>query len=88
MLPVIHGLWLGYVRTVNVGTMSLMHLLMKPVIEVVNSLMPLDESWNIFKSVLAKQSCSVASLSSDHFVLSESLVLPALVFACKQESGG
>ena len=32
---------------------------MKPVTEVVYSSMPLDESQNIFQSVLAKQSCSV-----------------------------
>ena len=41
--------------------------LIKPVTEVVCSSMPLDESRNIFQSVLAKQSCSVASASSDHF---------------------
>jgi hypothetical protein len=28
MLPVIHGFWLGYVRTVTVGTTLSMHLLM------------------------------------------------------------
>ena len=48
MLPVIHGFWLGYVRTVTVGTTSSMHLLMKPMTEVVYSSMPLDESRNIF----------------------------------------
>ena len=61
------GFWLVYVRTVTVGTTSSMHLLMKPMTEVVYSSMPLDESWNIFQSVLAKQSCSVAAESSDHF---------------------
>ena len=44
--------------------------------------MSLDESQNIFQSVLAKQSCSLASASSasasDHFLLTEALVLPAL----------
>ena len=59
--------WLGYVRTVTVGTTSSMHLLMKPMTEVVYSSMTLDESRNILQSVLAKQSCSVASTSSDHF---------------------
>ena len=44
-----------------------MHLLMKPVTDEVNSSMPLDEYWNIFQSVLAKQSCSLASASLDHF---------------------
>ena len=47
MLPVILGFWLGYVHTVTVGTTLLMHLLMKPVIDVVNSSMPEDESRNI-----------------------------------------
>ena len=59
MLPVIQGFWLRYVRTVTVGTTSSMHLLMKPMTEVVYSSMPLDESQNIFQSVLAKQSCSI-----------------------------
>ena len=67
MLPVIHGFWLGYVRTVNVGAMSLMHLLMTPVTEVVYSSMPLDESQNTFLFVIAKQSCCLTSASSDHF---------------------
>ena len=67
MLPVIRCFWLGYVLTVTVGMTSLMHLLMKLVTEVVHSSMLLDESRNIFKSVLAKQSCSVVSASSDHF---------------------
>ena len=49
------------------STMSSMHLLMKLMTEVVYSSMPLDESQNIFQSVLAKQCCSVASASSDHF---------------------
>ena len=35
MLLVIHGFWLGYVCTVTVGTSSSMHLLMKPVTDVV-----------------------------------------------------
>ena len=65
-----------------------MHLLMRPVTDVVYSSMPSEESRNIFQSVLAKQSCSLASVSSDYFFIDESLVLPALVFACKQESGG
>jgi hypothetical protein len=54
MLPVIHGFWSGYVRTVNVETTSSMHLLMKPVTDVVNFSMLLDESRNIFQSVLGK----------------------------------
>ena len=74
MLPVIHGFWLGYVRTVTVGTTSLMHLLMKPMTEVVYSSMTLDESQNIFQSVQAKQSCSLASTSSDHFLFEFLLV--------------
>ena len=65
-----------------------MHLLMKPVTDVVYSSMPSEESRNIFQSVLAKQSCSLAFASSDHFFIDESLVLPALVLDCKQESGG
>ena len=44
----------GYVCTVTVGTTSSMHLLMKLMTEVVYSSMPLDESRNIFQSVLAK----------------------------------
>ena len=36
---------------------------------VVNSSMPLDESQNIFQSVLEKQSCSLASASFDHFFI-------------------
>jgi hypothetical protein len=82
MLPVIHCFWLGYVRTFTVGMTLLMHLLMKPVTELAYSSMPLDKSQNIFQSVLAKQSYCIAS------VLSKSQVLPALVSACKQESGG
>ena len=62
VLPVIQGFWLGYVRMVTVGTMS-MHLLMKPVTEVVDSLMPSDEFWNIFQSVLVKQSSRLTSAS-------------------------
>ena len=64
MLPVIHDFWLGYVRTVTVGTTSSMHLLMKPMTDVVYSSMPLEESKNIFQPVLAKQSCSLASGAS------------------------
>jgi hypothetical protein len=45
---------LAYVRTDEVGN-------------VVYSSMPSDESQNIFQSVLAKQSCSIACVSSDHF---------------------
>jgi hypothetical protein len=48
MLPVIHGFWLGYVRTVIMGTTSSMHLLLKPVTDVVYS-MPLEEFRNIFQ---------------------------------------
>ena len=66
MLPAIHGFWLGYIRTVPVGTMSLMHLLMKPVTDVVYSSMKSDKSRNIFQSLLEKQSSSLASASSDH----------------------
>ena len=40
MFSVIHGFWLGYVRSDTVGTMSSMHLLMKPVTEAVYSSMP------------------------------------------------
>ena len=43
-----------------------MHLLIKPV-TVVYSSMPSEESLNIVQSVLTKQSCSLASASSDHF---------------------
>ena len=80
MLPVIHGFWLGYVRRVTVGTISSM---MKPVTDVVYSSMPSEESRNIFQSVLAKQSCSLAFASSEHFFIDR---VTALVFACKQES--
>jgi hypothetical protein len=52
------------VRTVTFGTMSSMPLLMKPVTDV-----PSEESWNKFQYVLAKQSCSLASASSDHFLI-------------------
>ena len=69
MLPVIHGFWLGYVRMVTVGTTSSMHSLMMPITDVVYSSMPLEESQNIFQSVLAKQSCSLASASSDHIFI-------------------
>jgi hypothetical protein len=66
-----------------------MHLLMKPVTDVVYSSMPSEESQILFQSVLAKQFCSLASASSDHlFLLTESMVLPALIFAWQQESGG
>uniref|UniRef100_A0A4W5LR58 Uncharacterized protein n=1 Tax=Hucho hucho TaxID=62062 RepID=A0A4W5LR58_9TELE len=67
MFPVIHGFWLGYVRTVTVGTTTLMHLLMKPMTDVVYSSMPFEESRNIFQSVVAKQCCSLASASCNHF---------------------
>ena len=50
MLPVINVFWLGYL--VTVGMTSSMHLLMKPVTEVVYSSMPLDEYRNIFQTVL------------------------------------
>jgi hypothetical protein len=50
-----------------VGTTSSMHFLMKPVTDVVYSSMPSEESRNMFQSVIAKQSCSLASASSDHF---------------------
>jgi hypothetical protein len=69
MLPVIHGFCLGYVRTVIVGTMSSIDLLMKPMTNVVYYSMPLLKSWNIFQSVLAKQSGSLAFASSDHFFI-------------------
>ena len=65
---------------VTVGTMSSMHFLMKLVNEVVYSSMPFDEYWNIFLPLQA-----VLQLTTS--VLSESLVLPALVLACRQESG-
>jgi hypothetical protein len=68
---------------VTVGMTSIMHLLMQPVADVVDSSMPSEESQNMFQSVIAKQSCSLASASSDCFLLTESLVLPALVFTCK-----
>ena len=61
MLPVIHGVCLGCVRKVTVGTTSSIHFLMKPLTDMVNSLMLLEES------VLAMQSCSLASASSDYF---------------------
>ena len=57
----------GSVRTVTMGMTSTMHLLMKPVTDVVHSSMPSGESRNIFQSVLAKQSCSFAYASSYHF---------------------
>jgi hypothetical protein len=69
MLPVTLCFWLGYVRTVTVGTMSSKHLLIKPMTDVMYYSMPLEESRNIFQSVLAKQSCSLASASSDHFFI-------------------
>ena len=49
------------------GTTLSMDLLMKPMTEVIYSSMPFDESRNIFQSVLAKQSCNVASTPSDYF---------------------
>ena len=65
MLPVIHGVRLGYVHIVTVGMTSSMHLFMKRVTDVVNTLMSSVESGNIIQSALAKQSCSLASASSD-----------------------
>ena len=88
MLPVIHGFLLECVRTVTVGMTSSMHLLMKPMTEVVYSSMPLDESRNIFQSGLAKQSCSVASASSDHFRIKRVTGTSCFSFAFKQDSGG
>ena len=67
MLPVIYGFWLGYVRTVNVVTTYSMHSLIKPVIDVVYSSMPSEEFRNIFQSVIAKQSCSLASTDWNMF---------------------
>ena len=55
MLSVIHGYWLGYVRSVPVETTLSMHLLMKPMTEVVYFSMSLDESCNMFQFLLAKQ---------------------------------
>ena len=46
-----------------------MHLLMKPVSDMVYSSMPSEESLNLFQSVLAKQSCNLPSASSDHFLI-------------------
>jgi hypothetical protein len=60
-----------------VGTISLTHLFMKLVTEVVYSSMPLDESRNIFQSVLVCVAWHPRHLTTS--VLSESLVLPALV---------
>ena len=51
--------------------------------EVVYSSMPGDESRNIFQSVLAKQSCSVASASSDRFRIE----LLFLLVSSNQEDG-
>ena len=73
MLPVIHSFWLGHVRTVTVGTTSSMHLLMKSVTDVVYSSMPSEECQTIFQSVLAKQSSSLASASSDLFLTAAQL---------------
>jgi hypothetical protein len=41
---------------VTVGTTSSIHLLIKPKTDVVYSSMPSAESWNMFQSVIAKQS--------------------------------
>jgi hypothetical protein len=74
-----------------VGTTTAMHFLMNPVTDVVYSSMQSDECGNIFQSVLAKQLCSLASASSAHFRIERvtgTSVLPALVFACKQELEG
>jgi hypothetical protein len=46
-----------------------MHLLMKQVTDVVYISLPLGESRNMFQSVLAKQSCSIASAPPDHFCI-------------------
>ena len=46
-----------------------MHLLMKPVTDVVYSSLPLEESQKTFQSVLAKQSSSLASASFYHFFI-------------------
>jgi hypothetical protein len=45
-----------------------MHMI-KPVTDVVYSSIPSKESRNIFQSMLAKQSCSLASASSGHFFI-------------------
>lgn len=49
------------------GMMSSMHLLLKPVTDVVNPSVLSDESLNILQSVLVKLSYSLASALSDHF---------------------
>jgi hypothetical protein len=61
---------------------------MKPMTDVVYSSMPSEESQNIFQYVLEKQSCSLASASSDHFFIDRVTGASCLFFACKQESGG
>ena len=88
MLPVINGFWLGYVRTVTVGTTSSMHLLMKPLTDVVYSSMPSEDSQNIFQFVLAKQSCSLASASSDHFFIDRNQEVRIMVIICQMEGEG
>ena len=63
MLPVIHGFWLGYVRTVTVGTTSSMHLLMK-----LRWCIPQCHWMNPGTcSSLCWQNSSFASASSDNF---------------------
>ena len=57
------------VCTATVGMTASMHFLMKPMTEVLYSSMLLDDSRNICQSVIAKQSCSLASASSDHFFI-------------------
>ena len=76
MLPVIHGFWLEYMYEDQHGGDVIDAFVDEA--QVVYSLMPLDESRNIFQSVLAKQPCSVESALSDHFRIE----LSALVFVC------
>uniref|UniRef100_A0A8C8GAW8 Pentraxin (PTX) domain-containing protein n=2 Tax=Oncorhynchus tshawytscha TaxID=74940 RepID=A0A8C8GAW8_ONCTS len=56
-----------------------MHLLMKPVTDVVYSSTPSEESQNIFQSVLTKPSCSLASASSDHALWDQMGLLATLL---------
>lgn len=54
--PLIHGFWLGNVRTVTVGTTLSIHFLMKPVTELVKSLMLLSAAaLNMSQSAQSKQ---------------------------------
>jgi hypothetical protein len=72
MLPVIHGFWLGYVRTYGHCGDDAVDALIDEA-DKLRWYTPqwytpqLNESRNIFQSALVKQSCSVASESSDHF---------------------